>query len=75
MLWDAEGSAAEVLHTHHVKVDVKCSEGLCGVCKCGLVRGDVEHLDFVLSQSQWKTAIILCQSLAATPGGVVEVEL
>ncbi len=58
-----------------VKVDVKCSDGLCGVCKCRVVAGAVEHRDFVLSKAEREDHMILCQSRAAEPDGVVEVEI
>ena len=32
-------------------IDLKCSDGICGVCKCGVVSGDIEHRDFVLSKN------------------------
>ena len=71
----AERNATDVLADAGVHVDVKCSDGLCGVCRCGLLSGDVEHRDFVLSKAQRKDAIILCQSRAAQAGGVVEIDL
>ena len=71
----ADQSATDVLVAAGVAVDVKCSDGLCGVCKCGLVSGDVEHRDFVLSAKQRETEIILCQSRAKDPDGVIEVDL
>jgi ferredoxin-NADP reductase len=71
----ADQSAAEALIDAGVGVDLKCSDGLCGVCKCGLRGGDVEHRDFVLSQKQRETEIILCQSRALQPDGVVELDL
>ncbi|APE42557.1 NAD-binding oxidoreductase [Sulfitobacter alexandrii] len=71
----ADKSATDVLAENGIQVDVKCSDGICGVCKCGLVSGVVEHRDFVLSKAQRQGAIILCQSRAAEPGGVVEVDL
>ena len=71
----SEKSATDILTEAGVAVDVKCSDGLCGVCKCGLVSGEVEHRDFVLSAQQRQTEIILCQSRAAKPGGVLEVAL
>jgi ferredoxin len=64
-----------VLAEHGIHVDVKCSDGICGVCKCGLRSGEVEHRDFVLSKAQRETAIILCQSRARKPGGIVEIDL
>jgi reductive dehalogenase len=71
----ADKTATTVLSENGIKVDVKCSDGICGVCKCGLVSGDVEHRDFVLSKAQRETSIILCQSRASTKDGVIEVDL
>ena len=72
---EAEQSAAEALIAAGIPVDLKCSDGLCGVCKCGVTAGDVEHRDFVLSTNQRDTAMILCQSRAAEDGGIVEIDL
>ncbi|WP_322867994.1 2Fe-2S iron-sulfur cluster-binding protein [Aquicoccus sp. G2-2] len=71
----ADKSATDVLAENGVHIDVKCSDGLCGVCKCGLVEGEVEHRDFVLSKAQREDAIILCQSRAAEKDGVIAVDL
>ena len=71
----ADMDAAQVLNAAGIHVDVKCADGICGVCKCGLVSGDVEHRDFVLSRRQRETAVILCQSRAAEPDGVIEIDL
>lgn len=71
----ADKTAADVLNEEGFKVDVKCSDGICGVCKCDLVSGDVEHRDFVLSAKQRENAIVLCQSRATKPGGVIEIDL
>ena len=68
-------SATDVLAEAGVAVDVKCSDGLCGVCRCRLLAGDVEHRDFVLSKAQREDSIILCQSRAAEEGGVIEIDL
>lgn len=71
----ADKSASDVLNEAGVQVDVKCSDGLCGVCKCELVSGDVEHRDFVLSKAQRRNSIILCQSRAAQKNGVIEIKV
>lgn len=71
----ADRVATDVLAENGVHLDVKCSDGLCGVCKCGLISGAVEHRDFVLSKAQRETSVILCQSRAAQAGGIVEVDL
>ena len=71
----ADKSAADVLVAAGFPIDIKCSDGICGVCKCGLNDGAVEHRDFVLSKAQRETAIITCQSRAAEPGGEIELDL
>jgi len=71
----ADKSATDVLAENGIHIDVKCSDGICGVCKCGLVSGDVDHRDFVLSKKQRETSIILCQSRASEDQGIVEVDL
>ena len=70
----ADKTAADQLNANGFNVDVKCSDGICGVCKCNLISGDVEHRDFVLSNAQRKTTIILCQS-RGIKGSVVEIDL
>ncbi|MGR3490626.1 MAG: reductive dehalogenase, partial [Shimia sp.] len=70
-----EQSAAEVLNAHGVPVDVKCSDGLCGICQCGYLSGEVEHRDYVLSRAQRSDRIILCRSRAAEPDGVITLDL
>jgi ferredoxin len=68
-------SASDALLAAGVHVDVKCADGLCGVCKCGVIAGAVEHRDFVLSNRQRETTMILCQSRAQQAGGTVEIDL
>ena len=75
LLVPADKVATDVLLENGVQVDVKCSDGICGVCKCGLLSGEVEHRDFVLSKAQRQDAVILCQSRAAAKDGVIEVDL
>ncbi|QUJ78189.1 2Fe-2S iron-sulfur cluster binding domain-containing protein [Sulfitobacter albidus] len=71
----ADKTATDILTENGISIDVKCADGICGVCRCGLVSGQVEHRDFVLSMAQRETAVILCQSRAANPGGVIEIDL
>jgi ferredoxin-NADP reductase len=71
----ADKSAADVLVENGIPIDIKCADGICGVCKCGLKSGDVEHRDYVLSKAQRETAIVTCQSRAAEADGVIELDL
>ena len=71
----AEQTASDALIAAGVPVDIKCRDGICGVCKCDVIKGRVEHRDFVLSAKQRETAMILCQSRAAEPNGILEIAL
>jgi len=71
----ADQSASEALLAAGVHVDVKCADGLCGVCKCGTISGNVDHRDYVLSKGQQKAAMILCQSRAAQAGETLKIAL
>jgi reductive dehalogenase len=71
----ADKSISDVLVENGVHVDVKCSDGICGVCKCGYSGGDVEHRDWVLSKSQKEREIVTCQSRAADPDGEITLDL
>ena len=71
----ADQSAADALIDAGVRVDVKCADGLCGVCACDVADGAVDHRDHVLSASQRASRMILCRSRAAAPGGVVRIRL
>jgi len=71
----ADQSASDALIAADIKLDIKCADGICGVCKCNLLSGKAEHRDFVLSAKQRETEIILCQSRAADPNGVLEIDL
>ncbi len=70
----ADQSAADALTAAGIPVDLKCSDGLCGVCKCTVLSGEVEHRDFVLSEAQRESEMILCQSRAAKAGAVLAVD-
>ncbi|MBG6165318.1 ferredoxin [Labrenzia sp. EL_13] len=68
----ADKLATDVLIESAIPIDIKCSGGICGACKCRLVSGEVEHRNLVLSKMQREEVDILCQSRAAEAGGVVE---
>ncbi|WP_425037997.1 reductive dehalogenase [Primorskyibacter sp. S187A] len=71
----ADEELSDVLLANGVHVDVKCADGICGVCKCGVIAGEVEHRDFVLSQAQRETQLITCQSRAAARDGRLVLDL
>ena len=71
----ADKNATDALADAGIHVDVKCSDGLCGVCSCDLLEGEVEHRDFVLSKKAREEKIILCSSRALKENGVVTIDL
>ena len=72
---DEDSNAAQVLQDRGFPIDLKCSDGLCGVCQCGLISGTVEHRDFVLSKKQQNNTVILCQSRALNANDTIEIDL
>ncbi len=71
----ADEPLSDALLRAGIPVDVKCADGLCGVCQCTVLAGDVEHRDFVLSRAQRTSRIITCQSRAADPNGELKLDL
>lgn len=71
----SDQSATAALKNEGINIDVKCSDGLCGVCVTKLIAGDVEHRDHVLSKIQKLNNVILCCSRAASPNGKMTVDL
>jgi ferredoxin len=71
----ADQSAADALVEAGYPVDLKCSDGICGVCAASLVEGDVDHRDHVLSAAERKSRVLLCCSRAQTDRGMISVDL
>jgi ferredoxin len=73
----AERSATEVLAEAGIAIDVKCSDGLCGVCARHYdahASDEVAHRDFVLGSKERQHKIILCCSRAQRAGGVIALD-
>ncbi len=66
----ADRSILETLRAHGHAVRSSCEAGSCGSCRTGLVSGDVEHRDFVLSDTERADRIMVCVSRARS-GDVV----
>ncbi len=75
VLVPADKSATVALKDAGIAVDVKCSDGLCGVCKAHHLAGEIEHRDYVLSKSQRATSVILCCSRAKEPDGTIVLDM
>jgi reductive dehalogenase len=71
----ADQSAAQALIEAGRPVDIKCSDGICGVCAVPLIQGDVEHRDYVLSAAQRQSTMLLCCSRARAPDAAIVIDL
>ncbi len=57
-------SILEVMRAHGLPAPSSCESGTCGTCKTGLIAGDVDHRDLVLSPSERARNIMVCVSRA-----------
>lgn len=57
-------SVLGALEAAGVHVDSSCTEGICGTCETGVLAGDVEHRDFLLSPEEHEAAgtMMVCVS-------------
>jgi ferredoxin-NADP reductase len=67
--------ATQALARAGVSIDVKCSDGLCGVCATRYLSGEVEHRDYVLSKARRLERMTVCCSRASQPGGRITLDL
>ena len=56
----------EALRGNGCVVRSSCESGTCGSCKTGLISGEVEHRDSVLSEAEKADHIMVCVSRAAS---------
>ncbi len=57
-------SILDVLITNGIHVDSSCREGICGACEVGVLEGEVDHRDAVLSPAEQtaNTSMMVCCS-------------
>ena len=61
-------SILETLRAQGRRLLSSCESGSCGTCKTGLIAGDVEHRDLVLSEAEKPKNIMICVSRARSGG-------
>lgn len=71
----ADETATDALQAQGFAVDVKCSDGLCGVCAATCLDGEIEHRDYVLSDEERQSKLILCCSRAKHPNETLTIRL
>jgi len=74
----ADKTATDVLAENGITVDIKCSDGICGVCATAYDperSSQIEHRDYVLSTQERQKKVILCCSRPDKAGGEMVVDL
>ncbi len=57
----------ETLRAHGGHVPSSCESGTCGTCRTGVLEGEPDHRDLVLTPAERRSAIMICVSRAKTP--------
>lgn len=70
-----ELSILEVLERHGHDVPFSCREGVCGTCETAVCEGEVDHRDYVHSESQREglRSMLICVSRARSPRLVLDI--
>ncbi|MEX3982206.1 2Fe-2S iron-sulfur cluster-binding protein [Paraburkholderia sp. EG287A] len=70
----ASESILEALERNGFNLPFSCREGLCRTCEVGIVSGEAEHRDYVLSDEERREgrSLIACVSRAATEEIVID---
>lgn len=62
----ADKSIVEVLRENGIDVPTSCEAGLCGTCRTSYVGGIPDHRDFILSEEERRSVVLVCCSRAQT---------
>lgn len=68
----AEQSILQALRASGQQVTSSCESGTCGSCRTGLLKGQAEHRDMVLSDAEKTSNIMVCVSRALSPELVLD---
>lgn len=68
----AEQTLLEALRGSGLRVASSCESGTCGTCKTGLLAGEAEHRDMVLTEEEKADHIMVCVSRAKSPELVLD---
>lgn len=65
----AHQTIAEVLEEAGIEIELSCEQGMCGACITGVLAGEPDHRDDVLSQQERAAndCILLCCSRSCSP--------
>lgn len=58
----ADATLLDALRDNGFNIDSQCEAGTCGTCRIGVISGEVDHRDMVLSAFERKTSMMCCTS-------------
>ena len=68
----AEQTILQALRATGLVVTSSCESGTCGSCRTGLLAGQAEHRDMVLTDDEKSSHIMVCVSRATSPELVLD---
>lgn len=71
----ADRSLLEVLRANNIDVQSDCEEGLCGTCEVGVLEGEVDHRDVVLSPAERRSNCRMMSCCSRAAGNRLKLEL
>lgn len=71
----ADSSLLDVLRANNIDVPSDCEEGLCGACEIGVVQGEIEHRDIVLSAAERRANRRMMSCCSRAAGADLKLEL
>jgi ferredoxin len=63
----ADSTIVQALRANGVEVTTSCEAGLCATCRTRYLAGAPEHRDFVLSEDERRTDVLICCARSHTP--------
>lgn len=72
---DAETSILDALAAAGHEVPSSCTEGICGTCETGVVSGEIDHRDFLLSDEEKESGCTMCICVSRCRGAELVLDL
>lgn len=72
---DAETSILDALAGAGHDVPSSCTEGICGTCETGVVSGEIDHRDFLLTEEEKESGCTMCICVSRCRGPELVLDL
>ena len=72
---DADTSILDALAEAGHEVPSSCTEGICGTCETGVVSGEIDHRDYLLSDEEKESGCTMCICVSRCRGSELVLDL